>query len=60
MDNGKDMPVGLAFQLSMNENARETFSSMTDSEKRQVLDAARSATTKEQMRGIVSDLSGMN
>ena len=56
MEISKDMPMGLAFQLSMNERAMENFASMTENEKRQVLDAARSVTSKEQMRGIVSDL----
>lgn len=59
MENSTDMPIGLAFQLSMNERAMENFSNMTDEEKRQVLEAARGVTTKEQMRNIVSDLSGM-
>lgn len=56
MENRKDMPMGLAFQLSMNEQAMENFARMTDDEKRQVLAAARSVTSKEQMRGIVEDL----
>lgn len=56
MENAKDMPMGLAFQLSMNEQAMENFARMTDEEKNQVLAAARSVTSKEQMRGIVEDL----
>ena len=56
METKKDMPIGLAFQLSMNEKAMEHFSDMTEGEKQQVLEAARSVTSKEQMRGIVSDL----
>lgn len=56
MENRKDMPMGLAFQLSMNEQAMENFARMTEEEKRQVLAAARSVTSKEQMRGIVEDL----
>ncbi len=56
MENNRDMPMGLAFQLSMNEKAMEHFSNMTDGEKQQVLVAARNVTSKEQMRGIVSDL----
>lgn len=56
MENGKDMPVGLAFQMSMNERALENFGKMTDAEKRQVLEAARGVTTKEQMRSIVEDI----
>ena len=49
----------LAFQMSMNEKAMENFANMTDEEKSQVLEAARNATSKEQMRGIVSDLEGL-
>lgn len=56
MENQYDMPIGLAFQLSMNEQAMENFAKMTDEEKTQVLETARSVTTKDQMRGIVSDL----
>lgn len=56
MENRKDMPMGLAFQLSMNEQAMENFARMPEDEKRQVLAAARSVTSKEQMRGIVEDL----
>lgn len=56
MENARDMPMGLAFRLSMNEQAMENFARMTDEEKNQVLAAARSVTSKEQMRGIVEDL----
>lgn len=56
MDNREDMPVGLAFGLSMNERAMESFARLTDREKRQVLEAARSVETREQMRGIIEDI----
>ncbi len=59
MENYKEMPSGLAFQLAMNEKAMETFANMTDAEKRQVLEAARSTNSKEQMRSIVDDLGKM-
>ncbi len=59
MENRNDMPMGFAFQLSMNEKAMENFAGMSDEEKKQVLDAARSVTSKQQMRGIVSDLAGL-
>lgn len=59
MENRNDMPIGFAFQLSMNEKAMENFAGMSDEEKQQVLDAARSVTSKQQMRGIVSDLAGL-
>ncbi len=60
MENNKDMPIGLAFQMSMNERALENFGRMTDAEKRQVLEAARGVTSKEQMRGIVEDIGRLN
>ena len=56
MDNREDMPMGFAFGLAVNEQAMDSFARMTDEEKRQVLEAARSATSKEQMRGIVEDI----
>ena len=59
MKNQEEMPLGLAFQLSMNEKAMENFAKMTEQEKRQVLAAARSVSTKEQMQNIVSDLSNL-
>lgn len=59
MENRNDMPMGFAFQLSMNEKAMKNFAGMSDEEKQQVLDAARSVTSKQQMRGIVSDLAGL-
>lgn len=59
MENKNEMPMVLAFQMSMNEKAMENFANMTDEEKSQVLEAARNATSKEQMRGIVSDLEGL-
>lgn len=52
----KDMPIGLAFGLSKNKKAMEGFAKLTDAEKRQVLEAARSVETREQMRGIVEDI----
>lgn len=54
------MPLGLAFQMSMNEKALENFAKLTDAQKRQVLEAARSVTSKDEMRSIVADLSNMN
>lgn len=56
MKNYKEIPMGLAFQMSMNEKAMENFSCMTDEEKCQVLEAARSTRTKEEMKRIVDDL----
>lgn len=60
MENYKDMPLGLAFQMSMNEKAMENFGKMTDEEKRQVLEAARSTNSKAQMESLVNDLGKMS
>lgn len=56
VENKKEMPMGLAFQMSMNEQAMEHFAKMTEEEKDQVLDKARQVTNKSQMQGIVEDL----
>lgn len=53
------LPVGLGFRLAMNEKALGQFSMMTEDEKRQVVDAARGAQTKEQMAQIVKDIADM-
>lgn len=50
------MPIGLAFQLAMNEDAMENFTNLTESEKMQILSEAKNAASKEQIRGIVDDL----
>lgn len=59
MENQNDMPLGFAFQLSMNKQAMENFAGMGEVEKQQVLEAARNVTSKTQMRGIVSDLASL-
>lgn len=59
MESFKEMPMGLAFQMSMNEKAMEHFACMTDEEKRQVLEAARSVRSKSEMKSIVEDLGRM-
>ncbi len=59
MENKKEIPMGLVFQMSLNERAMENFAKMTDTEKKQVIEAARNVTSKEQMKGIVSDLAGL-
>ena len=53
------LPVGRGFGLSMNGKALGQFSMMTEDEKRQVIDAARGAQTKEQMAQIVKDIADM-
>lgn len=52
----QELPVGFGFSLAMNESAMNRFASMSDSEKKQVLEAARQAQTKDQMEQIVRDI----
>ena len=56
MENRNDMPLGLAFQLSMDEKAMENFAKLSEGEKKQVLEAARNVNSKDEMCGIVEDL----
>ncbi|MBO5238930.1 MAG: hypothetical protein J6B50_09170 [Lachnospiraceae bacterium] len=55
----QDMPIGLAFQMAMNQKAMEHFAQLSEEEKGQILDEARSASSKSQMRGIVDSLERM-
>lgn len=55
----QDMPIGLAFQMAMNQKAMEYFAQLSEEEKGQILDEARSASSKSQMRGIVDSLERM-
>ena len=43
------LPLGLGFGLAMNEDAMRGFSSLDDDEKKQVIDAARSIGSKEEI-----------
>lgn len=58
-DYEKEMPLGLAFQMAMNEDAMNNFAKMTDDEKRQVMDKARETQSKGQMKNLVEDLGRM-
>ena len=41
MENKYDMPIGLSFQLGLNEKALSVYAQMDESEKKQVVEAAR-------------------
>lgn len=51
-----DMPLGLAFQMSMNEQAMENFAKMTEEEKKKVIEDAKHTKSKSEMQGIVAHL----
>lgn len=55
-ENGSDMPMGLSFQLGLNQKAMNAYAKLDDEEKRQVVEAARNVHTKTEMRQIVEGL----
>lgn len=52
----EEMPIGFEFALAENEKAMSSFAKMTEEEKKQVMEAARSVQTKSGMRSLVEDL----
>ncbi len=50
------LPLGLGFGLAMNEDAMKGFSSLPDDEKKQVIEAARGITSKEEMNRFVDSI----
>lgn len=50
------LPLGLGFGLAMNEEAMSSFASMTEEEKRQVIEAARGVSSKEEMQNLVQNI----
>lgn len=56
MENKEEMPLGLGFGLAMNEQAMNSFSSMTEEEKKQVIEAARNVQSKAEMYSLVCDI----
>ncbi|MCI9137800.1 MAG: hypothetical protein HFH48_09610 [Lachnospiraceae bacterium] len=56
MENKYDMPIGLSFQLGLNEKALSVYAKMDDEEKKQVVEAARNVTSKVEMQQLVSEL----
>lgn len=59
MSRQEDMPLGLGFGLALNEQAMNSFSAMTEQEKRQVIEAARSTRTKAEMESLIRDIAKM-
>ena len=50
------LPLGLGFGLAMNEEAMSSFASMTEEEKRQVIEAARAVSSTEEMQNLVQNI----
>lgn len=51
-----DIPIGLGFELGMNEAAMLGFASLTEDERRQVIDAARGIRSREEMHSFVDSI----
>ncbi len=56
MENKFDMPIGLSFQLGLNEKALSIYAKMDEDEKKQVVEAARNVSSKAEMQQLVTDL----
>lgn len=50
------LPLGLGFGLAMNEDAMRGFSSLSEDEKRQVIEAARGIHSKDEMTSFVNSI----
>lgn len=59
MDEEKELPLGLAFQMAMNEKAMARFSAMDEQEKQNTIDRARNVKSKQEMERLVSELGKM-
>lgn len=57
IDVRSEMPIGLGFGLAANEEAMEHFSNMTETEKRQVIEASRTVKSKRAMESFVNKIS---
>ncbi len=56
--NGEEIPLGFGMALAQNPEAMDVFSSLTQQQRRQVLDKTRNIRSKEEMRSYVDSLVG--
>ncbi len=56
MNSFNDIPQGFGMALSRNEKAMNTFSVLTEEEKRRVIDLSRSVRSKAEMSRLVDKL----
>lgn len=54
-----DMPLGLGFGLAMNDEAMNHFSSLSDTEKKQVIETARTVQSKKEMKNLIQNIAKM-
>jgi len=56
MGNEQELPLGLAFQMAMNEKAMACFSNMDEQQKKTVVERARQVKSKQEMEHLVNEL----
>lgn len=52
----QQLPQGFSFVLAQNQEAMERFAALPDAERQAVIDAARAARSKQEMRACVDRL----
>lgn len=59
MDEERELPLGLAFQMAMNEGAMARFAELDEQEKQKTIERAKHVKSKEEMERLVNELGGM-
>ena len=54
--NSQDLPLGLSMAMAQRPEAMERFAALPEAERQAVIDAARAATSKAEMRSCVDRL----
>ena len=57
--NREEMPLGLGFGLAKNNEAMDHFSNLSDTEKKQVIEAARMVQSKKEMNHLIQSIAKM-
>ncbi|MBQ7935809.1 MAG: hypothetical protein IJ333_05615 [Clostridia bacterium] len=56
----KDLPIGFSFALAQNPDAMKNFGAMPESMQMDILQKARTVSSKAEMRSLVNELSAQN
>ena len=51
-----EIPIGLGFELGLNQDAMLGFASLTEDERRQLIEAARGIGSREEMHAFVDSI----
>ena len=54
------LPLGLGFGLAMNEKAMLHFATLEETEKEQVIEAARNVLSKKEMQSLINSLAELS